>query len=196
MTRTGIEPRMNTDKHGWPSASREVTTRLRPSVLKSVSIRVHPWLTLFFLSAFALSAQTKKLGEAATLEGVEVKGDAVAGGRVTAVVKVNLEKNFHVHSNKPSQPEFIATILTLSEAKGAKAGTVVYPEGKSHKVEGLPKPLSVYEDHFELSIPIGLNAAAKFPLTIPAKLTYQACQGAQCYRPFDLKFDIVIGDNK
>jgi hypothetical protein len=148
-----------------------------------------------FLIPLALYAQ-KKIGEAASLDTVQIQGDAVPGGRVTAVIKVKLQHGFHVHSNKPSQPEFIATVLTLGNAKGAKAGTVSYPEGKSEKVQGLDKPLSVYEDHFELSVPIGLSATARLPLTVPANLNYQACQGAQCYRPFDLKFDIVIADKK
>ena len=134
----------------------------------------------------------KKLGEAVSLDGVEIKGEAIAGGRITAVIKFKLEQGYHTHSNKPSEPQFIATVLTLSEAKGVKAGTIGYPEGKAEKVAGLAKPLSVYEDHFQISVPIGITPAAKLPVTIPASLHYQACQGAQCYRPYDLKFDLVI----
>jgi DsbC/DsbD-like thiol-disulfide interchange protein len=144
------------------------------------------------LAAFA----QKKLGEAVSLDGVEIKGEAIPGGRVTAVLKFKLEKGYHTHSNKPSEPQFIATVLTLGEAKGVKAGTVAYPEGKSEKVAGLAKPLSVYEDHFELSVPIGITPAAKLPVTILASLHYQACQGAQCYRPYDLKVDIVLPAKK
>lgn len=142
-----------------------------------------------------VSAQ-KKLGEAASLDGIEIKGEAIPGGRVTAVVRIKLEKGYHTHSNKPSEPQFIATVLTLGEAKGVKAGAIAYPEGKAEKVTGLAKPLSVYEDHFELSVPIGITSAAKLPVTIPASLHYQACQGAQCYRPYDLKFDLVLPAKK
>ena len=138
----------------------------------------------------------KKPGEAVSLDGIEIKGEAIPGGRVTAVIKFKLEEGYHTHSNKPSEPQFIATVLTLGEAKGVKAGTILYPEGKSEKVEGLAKPLSVFEDHFQLSVPIGITPAAKLPVTIPASLHYQACQGAQCYRPYDLKFDIVLAPKK
>lgn len=147
------------------------------------------------LMPLAISAQ-KKPGEAVSLDGIEIKGEAIPGGRVTAVIKFKLEKGYHTHSNKPSEPQFIATALTLGEAKGVKAGTVGYPEGKSEKVAGLAKPLSVYEDHFELSVPIGITPAAKLPVTIPASLHYQACQGAQCYRPYDLKFEIALPAKK
>jgi DsbC/DsbD-like thiol-disulfide interchange protein len=147
------------------------------------------------LMPLAASAQ-KKPGEAASLDGIEIKGEPIPGGRVTAVIKFKLEKGYHTHSNKPSEPQFIATVLTLGEAKGVKAGTIAYPEGKSEKVVGLAKPLSVFENHFELSVPIGLTPAAKLPVTIAASLRYQACQGAQCYRPYDLKFDLVLPEKK
>jgi len=143
------------------------------------------------LVPFLTHAQ-KKLGEAASIQGVEIKGDAIPGSRVTAVVTVKLDKGYHVHSNKPSQPEFIPTVLSLNSVSGIKAGTIAYPAGKSEKVEGLPKPLSVYEDHFELTIPLGLSGSAKLPATIPAVLNYQACRGAQCYAPQKLKFDITL----
>jgi DsbC/DsbD-like thiol-disulfide interchange protein len=112
------------------------------------------------------------------------------------VVKVKLDKGYHVHSNKPSQPEFIPTVITLETVPAVKAGTIAYPAGKSERVAGLAKPLSVYEDHFDVSVPIGLSAAAKLPLTIRASLGYQACQGAVCYAPQKLKFDIVLPEKK
>lgn len=152
------------------------------------------WLGVLLLP-LAATAQ-KKPGEAASIESVEIKGDAIAGSRVTAVVKVKLEKGYHVHSNKPSQPEFIPTVLTVEPAAGVKAGTIVYPAGKSEKVAGLDKPLSVYEGHFEVSVPLGLAASAKLPLTVPATLSYQACQGAKCYAPQRLKFDITLPGSK
>jgi DsbC/DsbD-like thiol-disulfide interchange protein len=137
-------------------------------------------------------AAERKIGQAATIHGIEIKGDAMPGGKVTAVVKVKLDEGYHVHSNKPSEPQYIATELTLGTAAGARAGTISYPAGKSQKVQGLDKPLSVFEGEFELSIPIGLTSSAKLPLTIPATLGYQACKGAQCYAPQKLKFDIKI----
>jgi DsbC/DsbD-like thiol-disulfide interchange protein len=112
------------------------------------------------------------------------------------VVKVRLDEGYHVHSNKPSEPQFIPTVLTVGTAAGARAGTISYPAGKSQKIEGLSKPLSVYESEFEVSVPIGLTAAAKLPVTIPATLGYQACKGAQCYAPQKLKFDIKIEAKK
>ncbi|PYJ63628.1 MAG: hypothetical protein DME24_00945 [Verrucomicrobia bacterium] len=146
-------------------------------------------------SAFAVAAAEaqKKPGEAASLDRVEIQGDAKAGDNVVAVVHVKLEKNWHVQSNKPSEPTFIPTVLTLAPTPGVKVTTIKYPEGKSEKVQGLAKPLSVYEEDFQINVLLALDARAKLPLTIPAVLTYQACQGASCYPPKRLKLDIAVG---
>ena len=135
----------------------------------------------------------KKPGEAASIEKVEIQGDAKPGGNIVAVVHVKLEKNWHVQSNKPSEPSYIPTVLTLSPTPGVKPGTIKYPEGKSEKVQGIAKPLSVYDGDFQISALVNLDAKAGLPLTIPATLSYQACQGATCYPPKKLKFDIVVG---
>src|SRR5262245_15115134 len=97
-----------------------------------------------FLFPASVSAQ-RKVGDAATVAGIEIKGEPMPGGKVTAVVKVRLDEGYHVHSNKPSEPQFIPTVLTVGTAAGARAGTISYPPGKSQKVQGLSKPLSVYE---------------------------------------------------
>ena len=146
-------------------------------------------------SSFAVAAAEaqKKPGEAASLDRVEIQGDAKAGDNVVAVVHVKLEKNWHVQSNKPSEPTFIPTVLTLAPTPGVKVTTIKYPEGKSEKVQGLAKPLSVYEEDFQINVLLALDARAKLPLTIPAVLTYQACQGATCYPPKKLKLEIVVG---
>jgi len=146
-------------------------------------------------SSFAVAAAEakKKPGEAASLDKVEIQGDAKAGGNVVAVVHVKLEKNWHVQSNKPSESNFIPTVLMLAPTPGVTVTTIKYPEGKSEKVQGIAKPLSVYEEDFQINVLLALDARAKLPLTIPAVLTYQACQGATCYPPKKLKLEIVVG---
>ncbi len=146
-------------------------------------------------SSFAVAAAEaqKKPGEAASLDKVEIQGDAKAGGNVVAVVHVKLEKNWHVQSNKPSEPTFIPTVLMLAPTPGVKVTTIKYPEGKTEKVAGLAKPLSVYEEDFQINVLLTLDPRAKLPLTIPAVLSYQACQGATCYPPKKLKLEIAVG---
>jgi DsbC/DsbD-like thiol-disulfide interchange protein len=134
----------------------------------------------------------KKPGEAASLDKVEIQGVVKPGGAFSAVVHVKLDQGYHTHSNQPSEPNFIATVLKVEAKNGVKVGAIKYPEGKSEKVKGLEKPLSIYEDHFAITVPITLEDKARLPVSIPATLTYQACQGATCYPPKKLSFDILV----
>jgi len=134
----------------------------------------------------------EKPGQAVILDRIEIKGQAIPGGKVVAVIQAHVTKGYHIHSNQPSDPRYIGTRLTLEATAGAKVGTVAYPKGELEKVAGLDKPLSVYDGPFEISVPLGLGASAKLPLTIPATLSYQACRGAVCYVPQKLTFDIVL----
>ena len=139
-----------------------------------------------------LSAQ-KPPGEAVKVHEVQIKGTPSPGSEVTAVIAFEIENGYHTHSNKPSEKNFIATVLTVPAAPGVKAGEAVYPKGKTQKVEGLDKPLSLYEGQFTISVPIKLDASAKLPLKVLASLRYQACQGALCYPPKSLKLEIPLG---
>lgn len=134
----------------------------------------------------------KRPGEAATFDKVEFKGGVKAGATVTAVLHFKIEKGFHTHSHQPSEPNFIPTVLTLTSTNGVKTGKVTYPEGKAEVVEGLAKPLSVYEGGFQLQVPLTIEAGASLPATVPGTLSYQACKGATCYPPKKLKFDLVL----
>jgi hypothetical protein len=139
-----------------------------------------------------LFAQNKP-GEAVKVHEVQIKGTPAPGSEVTAVLAFEIEAGYHTHSNKPSEKNFIATVFTVPAAPGVKAGEPIYPKGKTQKVEGLDKPLSLYEGQFTISVPLKLDASAKLPLVVPATLRYQACQGALCYPPKSLKVEIPIG---
>ena len=148
-------------------------------------------LALLSLPASVLAQ--KKPGEAASIGKLVIQGDAKPGGNVVANIHVKLEKLWHVQSNKPSEPNYIPTVLKLEATPGVKVTSIKYPDGKSEKVQGLEKPLSVYDGDFQIAASLTLDAKAKLPMTIPATLSYQACQGATCYPPKKLKFDIALG---
>jgi DsbC/DsbD-like thiol-disulfide interchange protein len=135
----------------------------------------------------------KKPGEAASIASVEIQSEPKPGAKVTAVIKVKMEEGYHTHSNKPSQPEFIPTKLTLTPPAGVKVGEIVYPKGKTRTIKGLDKPASLYEGEFQISVPLTLSKDISLPSTIPAVLGYQACQGATCYPPKKLPFEISVG---
>jgi cytochrome c biogenesis protein CcdA/thiol-disulfide isomerase/thioredoxin len=114
-----------------------------------------------------------------------VESDGVrAGSTIRAALKVALPDGYHVQSNKPRDPTLIATELNVEATAGVQVEEVVFPEAEDFKQEGLPEPLLVFEREFviglRLNLPAGLPTG---PLTIPARLRYQACDDKMCYAP-------------
>jgi len=162
--------------------------------MKTHSLLALAVVTLTLLSAgMPAGAQVpKKPGEAVKVQEIKIKGEPKPGAEVIAVLSFAIDPGYHTHSNKPSEPNFIATVLTVPAAKGVTIGTPVYPKGKAQKVTGLDKPLSLFDEHFTISVPLKLDAAVSLPLTLAASLRYQACQGAQCFPPKTLKVEIPV----
>jgi Disulphide bond corrector protein DsbC len=144
----------------------------------------------------ALTAQSpapvKKPGDAVTLAKASIKGEVKPGAKVTAVVQFKIDAGYHVQANPTSEPNFIPVVLKLDPAAGLVWSPPTYPASKEEKVDGLDKPLKVYDGSFEILVPIQINADAKLPVVITGVLSYQACKGAVCYAPKKLKLEIPV----
>ncbi len=151
-----------------------------------------------FLTALALVLSTglcfaqKKTKGYVELTEVKIEGDAAPGARVSAKLHFKIEKGYHTQSHKPSEEYFIPTVVKLNPAAGIKAGEIEYPKGHDEKVAGLDKPLSVYDEEFEITVPLAISAQAKLPATLKGTLNYQACKGAVCYPPQKLEIEIKL----
>ena len=152
------------------------------------------WLLSFliFTGSLATVLAQKKNVDYVTLSKTELAGEVSAGAKVTVKLHFKIEKGYHTQSNKPSEEYFIPTVLKLDHVAGIKAGEVKYPDGKTEKVSGLDKPLSVYDEVFVVSVPLAISAQAQLPVTVTGTLNYQACQGATCYPPKKLKFEFKL----
>lgn len=139
------------------------------------------------------SAQTaKKPGEAVTLKSVTFNGQARPGSEIGVVFHFLIEKGHHVQANPTSEPNFIPVVLKMEPASGVTASPVQYPAAKEEKIEGLAKPIRVYEETFDIEVPIKLGSDAALPLSWNGILTYQACKGATCFPPRKLKVEAVL----
>lgn len=147
---------------------------------------------LVFTVSLASSPAQKKETEYVTFAKTELMGSVAAGSRVTAKLHFKVEKGFHTQSNKPSEEYFIPTVLKLENVAGIKVGEIKYPDGKEEKVDGLDKPLSVYEEEFEIEVPVAISSRAQLPAKLDGILTYQACKGARCFAPKKLKVALEL----
>jgi thioredoxin:protein disulfide reductase len=120
--------------------------------------------------------------------------NAHAGDTVRVALKVTLPEGVHTQSNKPSDETFIPTELAVDPPFVVKE--IVWPVSAELKQAGLDKPLRVFEQAFTIGVQLALPAdAAPGPLSIPAKLRYQACDASLCYppatAPVEWKVDVV-----
>jgi thiol:disulfide interchange protein DsbD len=127
--------------------------------------------------------------------------DAAHPGKVAhAAVRISLESNFHVQSNKPLDEFLVPTVLTVTPPPGSGGGPpgvtvreIVYPHAVTFTVKGFDEPLSVFEHSFVIGIALDVAADVK-PGTYPikAELQYQACDDKTCLAPTTLELNAEL----
>jgi cytochrome c biogenesis protein CcdA len=109
---------------------------------------------------------------------------AHAGDTVRAALTVTVPEHFHVQSNKPRDPDLIATELTVDAPAGVTVKEIVFPAPVDFKLEGTSQPLAVFERTFSIGVQLALASALKpGMLDVPARLRYQACDDRTCFAP-------------
>ena len=99
-------------------------------------------------------------------------------------LRVKLPDSIHVQSNKPRDPLFIPTTLTLDVPKGITVAEIRYPEPSDLTQAGLKEPLSVFGSDFTIDVRLTIAAdAARGDVALPGRLRYQACDVKMCYPP-------------
>src|SRR5439155_23392722 len=107
-----------------------------------------------------------------------------------AALQVPLPEGFHVQSNKPRDPNLIATELTVDPPAGVAVAVIVFPATVDLKLVGTTDPpLAVFEHNFTIGVRFS-SSIASGPVVVPAHLRYQACNDTACFPPktADVKF--------
>jgi len=148
--------------------------RLRHAALQSVA--------LCLLMAAGSAAQVREAP--ATLSPIAERETASAGSTVRLALVVSLPDGLHAQSNRPYDPAYIPTTLTLDPPEGVTITEVVFPPATDFFLQGTPEPLAVFEREFVIGLVA--DVASGIPpgqVTIPARLRYQACDDTVCFRP-------------
>jgi thiol:disulfide interchange protein DsbD len=107
-----------------------------------------------------------------------------AGSPARTALKVTLPEGLHTQSNKPRDPLFIPTELTIDAPAGVTVTEIVFPPSTDLTQAGQDQPLAVFEQTFAIGVQLSL--APSIPagdLVVPARLRYQACDANLCYPP-------------
>ena len=109
---------------------------------------------------------------------------AALGGTATIVLKITIDKGYHLQGNNAKDP-YIPTTATITAPAGITIGKIVYPP--SVKKEFTGETLPVYESKIEIKIPITIAKSVKpGDLKLPITVNYQGCNDKSCYPPTKL----------
>lgn len=111
-----------------------------------------------------------------------------AGKSCQIAVVLDIKPQWHINQN-PSEPSYLVpTKFTMVTKHGSALGQVVYPKGQPMHVDGMDKPILVYEKQVAIrgTLNVPKDAAGKleeFELVV----NYQACNDKECKAPTKLK---------
>ena len=106
------------------------------------------------------------------------------GSTIHAALRVTLERQYHVNSDKPLDEFLIPTVLTITPPAGLTVTQIVYPKPFMLDVPFSDEPMSVFEQEFAIGavLEVGQDVApGTYPINI--KLAYQACNDKYCLAP-------------
>ena len=107
-----------------------------------------------------------------------------AGDTARGALTVTLPEGFHVQSNRPRDPDLIATELSVDAPAGVTVKEVVFPAAVDLKQVGAEKPLAVFERNFAIGVQFAVApGTAAGTLVVPVRLRYQACNDTTCFAP-------------
>lgn len=116
-----------------------------------------------------------------------------AGESSIIKIEVEIKKGYHIQANKVNDDLLIPTTLEISEEKNITTGRQEFPPAKKFKLEETNIFLDVYDEVFEIKIPV--TTTKKIPKgkhTLKAKLRYQACDHKTCLFPKTIDFSFTI----
>jgi thiol:disulfide interchange protein DsbD len=108
-------------------------------------------------------------------------------------VVMNIQKGYHVNSNKPLDEFLVPTFVKLDKKDGVVFGLVSYPEPAMMSFSFSPHEVSVYEGEVRMlaqgklteDIPLGATM-------ITGHVVYQACDNNSCLMPKSAKFELPL----
>jgi hypothetical protein len=121
---------------------------------------------------------------------------AARGNKAPFSVEMQVNKGFHVNSNKPLDELLMPTVVHLSPPEGIMIMNIEYPEAEQLALPFMGNDkLSVYSGHFVVTAEVRIPKAAPLGTQrVRGEVKYQACDNRQCFPPKStpLEFDVKV----
>jgi len=120
----------------------------------------------------------------------------VRGGKAPLDIALEVNKGFHVNSNKPNDELLMPTVVHLYPPQGIMVVNIHYPVGEQLALPFMGNDtLSVYSGRFSVTADVRVQkSAALGTLRVHGDVKYQACDNRQCFPPktTPLEFDVKV----
>jgi suppressor for copper-sensitivity B len=111
--------------------------------------------------------------------------------RISATVEVT--PGWHLQAHVPTYDYLIPTTLALDTPAGWPAPQVAYPQPESYKFSFAEDELAVYAGTFRVAVELAVpEGTPDGPVTLHARLRYQACDDRQCLPPVTREADVAL----
>lgn len=151
-------------------------------------------LTLFapFLASAAMAQGSSPSVTVAPIGTVVV----ARGSKAPLNIELQVNRGFHVNSNKPNDELLLPTVVHLNPPQGIMIVNTQYPEGEQLALPFMGKDkLNVYSGNFAVTADVRIpQSAALGTLRVHGDVKYQACDNRQCFPPktTPLEFDVRV----
>ena len=121
---------------------------------------------------------------------------AVRGGKAPLNIELQVNRGFHVNSNKPNDELLMPTVVRLNPPEGIVIMNIQYPHGEELALPFMAnEKLNVYSGPFTVTAEVRIpRSAALGTLRVHGEVKYQACDNRQCVPPktTPLEFDVKV----
>ena len=163
----------------------EVSANRRNFVVLSHPLRnVAVAVGLIWSGLFAAAAQDGGRRFADSSDFVRIASVVRMADQDRAIIKLHVDRGYHINANPASQPYLIPTTLVFA---GSKPAGVMYPRRTRFKPLFSDEPLDVYEGVVAISADFPTGALAHIA-ALHGAATVQACSDRICFPPADLAF--------
>lgn len=117
----------------------------------------------------------------------------LSGENLYFILKVKLDPDWHINSNKPNEDFLIPTDVSINSKDGFLISQKIFPKGKDLKFEFSELPVSVYEGEIDIPLIIKIpENLSEGNYQFEIILSYQACNNQTCLPPKEEKIPVQV----
>lgn len=118
-----------------------------------------------------------------------------AGSTVEAKIDIEIQKDWHLFSEKPEVPGITPTQVILDPSDSYTVEKIIFPKANPVYSDVFEKTLSFYEGQITIPVQIKIKPGVKGALKLKGILKYQTCSNTLCLPPAKIPLSGTVNVN-